>query len=48
MSRITNDVNQVQQAVSETIGDLMREGLSARRLRRGDVLRGLRGSRWCA
>jgi subfamily B ATP-binding cassette protein MsbA len=29
MSRITNDVNQVQQAVSETIGDLIREGLSA-------------------
>jgi subfamily B ATP-binding cassette protein MsbA len=29
MSRITNDVNQVQQAVSETIGDLLREGLSA-------------------
>ena len=28
MSRITNDVNQVQQAVSETIGDLLREGLS--------------------
>ena len=28
MSRITNDVNQVQQAVSDTIGDLMREGLS--------------------
>jgi ATP-binding cassette, subfamily B, bacterial MsbA len=28
MSRITNDVNQVQQAVSETIGDLMREGLT--------------------
>jgi subfamily B ATP-binding cassette protein MsbA len=28
MSRITNDVNQVQQAVSETLGDLMREGLS--------------------
>lgn len=28
MSRITNDVNQVQQVVSETIGDLMREGLS--------------------
>ena len=28
MSRITNDVNQVQQAVSETAGDLMREGLS--------------------
>ena len=28
MSRITNDVNQVQQAVSETIGDLIREGLS--------------------
>ena len=28
MSRITNDVNQVQQAVSETMGDLMREGLS--------------------
>lgn len=29
MSRITNDVNQVQQAVSETIGDLLREGLTA-------------------
>jgi len=29
MSRITNDVSQVQQAVSETIGDLIREGLSA-------------------
>jgi subfamily B ATP-binding cassette protein MsbA len=28
MSRITNDVSQVQQAVSETIGDLLREGLS--------------------
>jgi subfamily B ATP-binding cassette protein MsbA len=28
LSRITNDVNQVQQAVSETIGDLIREGLS--------------------
>ena len=28
MSKITNDVNQVQQAVSETIGDLIREGLS--------------------
>jgi subfamily B ATP-binding cassette protein MsbA len=28
MSRITNDVNQVQQAVSETMGDLLREGLS--------------------
>ena len=28
MSRITNDVNLVQQAVSETIGDLLREGLS--------------------
>ncbi len=28
MSRITNDVNQVQQAVSETVGDLTREGLS--------------------
>lgn len=28
MSRITSDVNQVQQAVSETIGDLMREGLA--------------------
>ena len=28
MSRITNDVNQVQQAVSETAGDLMREGLA--------------------
>jgi ATP-binding cassette, subfamily B, bacterial MsbA len=28
MSRITNDVNQVQQAVSETLGDLMREGLT--------------------
>ncbi len=29
MSRITNDVNQVQQAVSETIGDLIREGFTA-------------------
>jgi subfamily B ATP-binding cassette protein MsbA len=29
MSRIMNDVNQVQQAVSETIGDFIREGLSA-------------------
>ena len=28
MSRITNDVNQIQQAVSETMGDLLREGLS--------------------
>jgi subfamily B ATP-binding cassette protein MsbA len=28
MSRITNDVNQVQHAVSETIGDLLREGLA--------------------
>jgi ATP-binding cassette, subfamily B, bacterial MsbA len=28
MSRITNDVNQVQQAVSETAGDLLREGLT--------------------
>ena len=28
MSRITNDVNQVQQTVSETVGDLLREGLS--------------------
>ena len=29
MSRITNDVNQVQQAASETIGDVIREGLTA-------------------
>ena len=28
MSRITNDVSQVQQAVSETMGDLLREGLA--------------------
>jgi subfamily B ATP-binding cassette protein MsbA len=28
MSRLTNDVNQVQQAVSETLGDLLREGLT--------------------
>ena len=28
MSRITNDVGQVQQAVSETLGDLLREGLA--------------------
>ena len=34
MSRITNDVGQVQQAVSETVGDLLREGLSVDRLRR--------------
>jgi ATP-binding cassette, subfamily B, bacterial MsbA len=29
MSRIMNDVGQVQQAVSETIGDVLREGLTA-------------------
>src|SRR4051812_15944001 len=29
MSRITNDVGQIQQAVSETIGDLLREGFTA-------------------
>jgi subfamily B ATP-binding cassette protein MsbA len=28
MSRLTNDVGQVQQAVSETVGDLLREGLA--------------------
>jgi ATP-binding cassette, subfamily B, bacterial MsbA len=28
MSRITNDVGQIQQAVSETVGDLLRESLS--------------------
>ena len=28
LSRITNDVNQVQQAVSETLGDLLRESLA--------------------
>ena len=28
MSRITNDVSQVQQAVSETVGDLLRESLA--------------------
>jgi len=28
MSNITNDVSQIQQAVSETIGDLLREGLA--------------------
>jgi subfamily B ATP-binding cassette protein MsbA len=28
LSRIVNDVNQIQQAVSETLGDLLREGLS--------------------
>jgi len=28
MSRITHDVSQVQQAVSETVGDLLREGLA--------------------
>jgi len=28
MSRITNDVNQIQQVVSETVGDLLREGLA--------------------
>ena len=38
MSRITNDVKQVQQAVSETIGDLLREGAVGRRLRGADVL----------
>jgi ATP-binding cassette, subfamily B, bacterial MsbA len=29
MSRITNDVSQIQQVVSETMGDLIREGLTA-------------------
>src|SRR5687767_9829706 len=28
MSRITNDVGQVQQVVSETVGDVLREGLT--------------------
>jgi len=28
MSRITNDVGQIQQVVSETVGDLLREGLT--------------------
>jgi ATP-binding cassette, subfamily B, bacterial MsbA len=28
MSRITNDVGQIQQVVSETVGDVLREGLS--------------------
>src|SRR5689334_8520427 len=28
LSRVTSDVNQIQQAVSETIGDLIREGLA--------------------
>ncbi len=46
MSRITNDVNQVQQAVSETVGDLMREGLSLVGLRVLPVLPGLRVLRW--
>ena len=45
MSRITNDVNQVQQAVSETIGDLLREGAGAGRLRGAAVLLRLRGWR---
>ena len=45
MSRITNDVNQVQQAVSETIGDLIREGAVAHRLRCAAVLLRLRGWR---
>ena len=48
MSRITNDVGQVQQAVSETVGDLLREGPGAGRLRRAAVLLGLRGWRWSA
>ena len=34
MSRINNDVGQVQQAVSETVGDLAREIAGAGRLRR--------------
>ena len=46
MSRITNDVNQVQQAVSETVGDLMREGLALVGLRGAAVLLRLRGWRW--
>ena len=28
MSGITNDVNQIQDVVSETVGDLLREGLA--------------------
>ena len=28
MSRVTNDVTQIQQAVSETVGDLLRESLA--------------------
>ena len=42
MSRITNDVDQVQQAVSETIGDLLREGLPVVGFAVPDVLLRLR------
>jgi ATP-binding cassette, subfamily B, bacterial MsbA len=38
MSRITHDVAQVQQAVSETVGDLLRESPRARGLRGAAVL----------
>ena len=48
LSRINNDVGQVQRAVSETIGDLARESLVAGRLRRRCCSTTTRGWRCCA
>ena len=45
MSRITNDVGQVQRAVSETIGDLARESLRSSASRRCCLLRRAAGAR---
>ena len=38
LSRVNNDVNQVQQVVSQTIGDLIREGVTLDRLHRAALL----------
>ena len=48
MSRITNDVNQVQQAVSETVGRSAARRAGARRLRRRCCSTGTPGSPWSA
>ena len=48
MSRITNDVAQIQNAVSETVGDLMRESLSIVGYAGGARSTRTRGWRSCA
>ena len=48
LSRINNDVGQVQRAVSETIGDLARESLALRWLRRACCSTTTPGWRWSA